>query len=256
MRPFACHTPAATFTALLWAGLILPWAPLASQVHPSPDFREAEEGTLQVSGQAQVQVPADRTLISFAVETEAPSAEEASRENAGKMAAVFQALEALEVEGLQLETHGYSLSPQYRRPTPQDEPVPVIAGYRVTNQIRATFHGTGDAGEVLDAGIGAGANRVVNLAFQASDTREARLRALEMAVVSAREEARTMATAMDLVLGPPLEIRGGASQEGPRPVAVAYRAAEAVSAPTPIEAGGQTVTATVTITYRVMEKTP
>lgn len=230
-------------------------APLTAQADPLPAAAPEDEGTLQVSGQAQVEVPADRTVISFAVETEAPSADEAARKNASQMDAVFRALRGLGVQGLKLETYGYSLSPQYRRPTGQEPSIPVISGYRATNQVRATFDGTAEAGPVLDAGIGAGANRVVNLSFQASDTREARLRALEMAVASAREEARTIANAMDLRLGPALEIRGGASAEGPRPLPVAYRMAEAAP-PTPMEAGGQTVSANVTITFRVLEKTP
>lgn len=231
-------------------------APARAQTAPTPAPQPEEKGTLQVSGQAQLQVPADRTGISFGVETESPSAEEASRENAARMDAVFKALRALEIQGLELETYGYSLTPQYQRPGPQAPSVPEISGYRATNQIRVTLPGTTEAGAVLDAGIEAGANRVVNLSFQASDTREARLRALEMAVDAAREEARTMADAMDLELGHVLEIRGGASAENPRPLAVAYRMAEGAPASTPIEAGGQTVSANVTIIFRILEKGP
>lgn len=232
-------------------------SPARAQLAPSPAPQVEEKGTLQVSGQAQIQVPADRTSISFGVETESSSAEEASRDNAAGMDAVFRALRALGIQGLELETYGYSLVPQYDRSRTQEPSIPTISGYRATNQIRVTLPGTDRAGEVLDAGIGAGANRVVNLSFQASDTREARLRALEMAVEAAREEAGTIADAMDLELGHALEIRGGASAENPRPqVMAAYRMAEEASRPTPIEAGGQTVSANVTIIFRILENAP
>jgi uncharacterized protein YggE len=234
--------------ALLWA-----CAPATAQTVASTPSPDNDAGTLQVSGQAQVEVEADRTVISFAVETEASSARAASRSNAEKMDAVFKALRQVDIQGLELETFGYSLSPEYQRPRPPETTTAVIAGYRATNQVRATFPGTDRAGEVLDAGIGAGANRVVNLAFQASDTREARLRALTLAVESATEEAGTMARAMGVRLGPALEVRGGSSAENPRPMAMAFRSAEAAAPSTPVEAGTQTVSANVTITFRILE---
>lgn len=250
------HSPVKPYRLAMAAFLLSACAPATAQSVSPPGPEAAEDGTLRVSGQAQVQVPADQTMISFGVETESTSAEEASRANATKMDAVFRSLRGLGIQGLELETYGYSLNPQYQRPRPQEPSTPVISGYRVSNQVRVTLPGTDRAGEVLDAGITAGANRVVNLSFQATDTRDARLRALELAVEAAREEALAIATAMGLELGPALEIQGGASAESPRPLAVAYRAAEGVAPSTPIEAGGQTVSASVSITYRVLEKAP
>jgi len=241
----------------LWGipGILLLWAcaPVTAQSTPTPVPPDAEGGTLQVSGQAQVQVEADRTVISFAVETEAPSARTASQRNAEMMDSVHRALRGLDIPGLDLETYGYALSPEYRRPEPRETNTMVIAGYRVANQIRVTFPGTDRAGEVLDTGIGSGANRVVNLVFQASDTREARLEALRRAVRAARGEAEAMAEAMGVSLGPALEVRGGASGETPRPMAMAYSRAEGAAPSTPVEAGDQTVSANVTIIYRILE---
>lgn len=236
-------------------GVLLLWAcaPATAQSLPTPVSPEEDRGTLQVSGQAQVQVEADRTAISFAVETEAPSARAASRRNAEMMDAVYRALRGLDIGGLELETFGYTLSPEYQRPRPPETTATVISGYRAANQVRVTFPGTDRAGEVLDTGIEAGANRVVSLVFLASDTREARLEALKLAVGAAREEAEAMAEAMGVSLGPALEVRGGASAENPRPMAVAYRMAEGAAPSTPVEAGGQTVSANVSIIFRILE---
>jgi len=232
-------------------------APARAQTLPSPTPAAGPEGgTIQVSGQAQIQVPADRVRISLSVETEAASAREASQLNAARMEAVMEALRRTGVRGLEIETFGYSLSPEYRYPNREDPSRQTISGYRALNNIRVTAGDVDAAGAILDAGIGAGANRVVDLRFEATDTREARLQALREAVQTAREEARTLAEAMGVSLGPPLEVQGGASPGEPRVLARAAMFAEAAAAPTPIEAGAQTVSANVTILYRILEKAP
>jgi uncharacterized protein YggE len=78
------------------------------------------------------------------------------------------------------------------------------------------------------------------------------MEALREAVKRAREEAQTMADAMGVRLGPALEVRSGGPSGGPT---VLYRsmATEMAAARTPIEAGEQTVSASVTITYRILE---
>jgi uncharacterized protein YggE len=222
---------------------------------PTPP-QEASDGTIRVTGQAQIQVPVDRASISFGVETESESAREASSLNAARMEAVVNALRGAGIPGVEIETFGYSLNPEYRYPNRDDPSRQTISGYRATNHIRVTIPEVGDAGEILDVGIGAGANRVVNLQFEAVDTREARLQALREAVRAAQEEARTIAEAMGVILGSPLEVSGGASASEPRVLARAALMEEMAAVRTPIEAGLQTVSANVTILYRIRERTP
>ena len=82
----------------------------------------------------------------------------------------------------------------------------------------------------------------------ASDTEEARSQALAEAVASARAQARVIAEALGHELGQPLEVRGGAQRPVPmRAQSPMLMSAEA--ARTPIEAGDQSVTATVTIRF-------
>ena len=92
-------------------------------------------------------------------------------------------------------------------------------------------------------------NRVSGIAFAASDTEDARSEALALAVQNARAQAEVIARSLGHELGVPLEVRGGAQRPVPvmaRGAAVAF---EAQAAPTPIEAGDQTVTASVTIRF-------
>lgn len=207
---------------------------------------DTQPSTLQVSGSAQVSVPSDRARVDFAVETEAESARDAASENADRMDAVIRALRGAEAPEMTIETHGYRLSPRYV--TRQQEGVRTreIDGYTALNHIRVTTDDPTGVGSLLDTAVGAGANRVASLTFEASDPEAARLQALRMAVESARAEAEAIAAAMGVRLGRPLSVNGGADRPSPpQPM----RAMAMESAPTPVEPGDQTVSARVTITY-------
>ncbi len=219
-------------------------APAASQQTPP---------VLEVSGRAEVVVPADRARLSLAVETEADTAARAARENARRMSAVIAALRAAGGEEIRIETYGYDLRPRYRRPAGEAGEPPRIAGYRVTNHVRVVTDDLEGLGALLDAAVAAGANRVDRLEFTASDTRTARLQALREAVSRAREEARTIAEAMEVRLGPPLEVRGSATAPAPLPRVLRAAVFERTEPPTPVEPGTRTVQATVTIRYRILE---
>ncbi len=216
---------------------------------PAPDT----SGTLQVSATGEVEVEPDRARVAFAVETEAETAEAAAAENARRMDRVHRALRGTELPGLRLETFGYALQPRYARRTRTDEP-PRIVGYRVLNHVRAIVDEVDGVGALIDAGNGAGANRIRSLDFEVSDTGEPRLEALRRAVAKARREAEAIATAMGAELGPALEVRAGSDE--PRPLRYPVPAPQELArdAPTtPVEAGTRTVSATVTILYRLRQ---
>jgi len=235
--------------------LLASCAPAMAQVDPHHSSPPQEErGTIQVNGQSRIPVPADQVVISFAVETEASTAREATTQNAQRMDAVISALRGAGIQGLKIETFGYALRPEYEM-SREVAGTRVIAGYRAQNNIRVTVPDVNAAGGLLDRAIDAGANRVSSLQFQASDTREARLRALQEAVGHARQEAEAIASAMGVTLGIPLQVQGGASAPPPSPVA-GIQMEMAARAPTPIEAGDQTVSANVSITYRIVERNP
>jgi hypothetical protein len=153
------------------------------------------------------------------------------------------------VTGVQVETFGYNLRPDYSVTEQRPLQTRVIAGYTALNNVRASAADVAAAGRLIDAAIRAGANRVSSLAFEASDTGPARQEALTQAVRLATAQAETMARALGRTLGPPLEVRGGAEQPYPRAGGeVMFRALEA-AADTPIEAADLTVSASVTIRF-------
>lgn len=204
---------------------------------------------VEVSGSGIVQVAPDRARMSFAVETQAPSAADASARNAELMDAVVRALRGMRTESLEVETFGYALRPDYaQRPTEPGQPR-VISGYTALNNIRVILGDVQAVGRAMDVAIKAGANRVSGLTFEATDTEEARHQALTLAVANARRDAETMAAALGRALGEPLEVRGGVDSTGPQ-----FRGDQAMMAmeravDTPIEAGNLNVTASVFIRF-------
>jgi hypothetical protein len=218
---------------------------MPDQVAPMPQAARQAAPFIEVSGQATVEMPADQAEISFAMETRADDAAAAASANAEEMSGVFAAIRSGGFADLELETFGYSLQPQYAT---NDQRVRSIVGYVAYNNIRVTISDVDGVGRLIDVAVAAGANRVASISFSASDTEPARAQALAEAVRNARAQAVVIATSLGYELGAPLEIRGGAQR--PTPIMFdAMRTVQAQAAPTPIEAGSQTVDANVTIRF-------
>lgn len=207
---------------------------------------QPEPGWIQVSGTGSVEVTPDRAAVAFAMETRASRADEAASTNADDMDVVLSALREAGFAGLTLETFGYSLRPEYS--ATNNQRTREIVAYTALNNVRASIEDVDAVGQLIDAAIGAGANRVANISFYASDTEDARTEALALAVRSARAEAEVIAESLGYRLGPPLEINGGAQRPTPLPYAAeAMQSMRAVD--TPVEVGDQTVTAHVSIRF-------
>lgn len=211
---------------------------------------EADTTRLTVSGFAEVQIPADRVRLRFAVETQAASAAEAASRNGETMGAVLEGVRAAVGADDRVETSGYQLSPRYR-PSNDREVGPEIVGYRAQNSVIAVLSDVDRAADVLDAALEAGANRVAELAFFASSTEDARLQALRDATARARREAEVIAESLGMRLGAPLTVQSTGGARPPSPVAFRAEAAM-MDVNTPVEPGSETVSAGVTITYRLL----
>lgn len=220
------------------------------EVAPEQVRQAADTGYVEVSGTGTASVTPDEAVVAFAMETRATSAAEAASANADAMDRVLRAVRGGGFQGLELATFGYSLQPEYA--ANGNQRTREIVAYVARNHVRATITDVGAVGRLIDAAIGAGANRVASLAFTASDTEEAEAEALAAAVRSARAQAEVIARALGRSLGAPIIVNGGAQRPPtPRPDmalrGMVFEAAQA--APTPIEVEDQTVTAFVTIRF-------
>jgi uncharacterized protein YggE len=214
----------------------------------------AQPNTISVSGTASVQRQPDQAVVQLAVESFAQAAPAATAENSKTMDAVIRALRKLGLRQDQIQTLGFSVTPEYdyssnapRRPG-EDR----LIGYRARNIVQVTTNDIEQVGNIIDVAIKAGANRVTNLGFQLRDPEAARQEALRLAVANARTEAETIATALGRRLGPALAASSTGAFPPPRPMemrAMAAMASDMENMPPPITPGTLEITAQVSVIY-------
>ena len=230
-------TRAAFLAAGLAAGLILlPGAASAAEAGPRH---------ITITGTGIVQAAPDQAQVSAGVVTTAKTAADAMAENSRKMTAVFAAIRKLGVPDKSVQTTGFNVSPQYPPYNSKEERH--ITGYQVSNTVTVKLSDQKRLGAALDALVAAGANNINSVNFSIHDPKAALAKARAEAVHDANQAAQTYAKAAGVRLGPIQSIAEGGSAP-PRPV-MAMR--DMVAAKTPIAAGEQSVTATVTISWQI-----
>jgi uncharacterized protein YggE len=210
------------------------------------------ERVIHATGSGTVIGTPDRAQVSLAIETENPDVKVAQQENAARMKQVFDALVAAGIPADALKTTGYNIYPVYDDiiKSQNDQK---IRSYRVTNTVTVTLHDVNRTGEVIDIAVVNGINQASSIQFMLSDEQAQALRteALKKAVTRARADADTVASALGVRI---VDIRDVDIGGGYAPVLFEnYMIGDAMksAAPTPIQPGDVTVSATVSVTYLI-----
>ena len=208
------------------------------------------QSTITVQGLGSVMVKSDRAGICLGVrETDKELMAAQNRVNE-KIAAIIEALKAMDVAEEAISTNGIGIYPNYN----YDEN-DTITGYTASNTLYVTVADVDNTGAYIDAAFAAGANSLDYVEFSAVETEEAAARALQLAVESAKAKAQVLADAAGLKLGKILEIRDNADSGFVRGDFYAKTSAAEgdAGAGTGVLAGMQNVTATVNITFALEE---
>ena len=205
---------------------------------------------LLTSGQGEAKVAPDRASLLVNVQTRGVTAASAASENAQKTRAVLDALAKLGLPREQLGTEGYTVYPELRYE--KDGSSPKVTGYVVTNTVKAETHRVEQAGTMIDAALGAGANMINSLSFYAASIDAPRREAITSAVMSARADAEVMARAAGGSLGTLLEMSTQGPTVPPRPMydLAMVRSKIAQAEPTPVNPGLQSVTVFVSARWQ------
>ncbi len=248
--PFAL----ALVTPLL-AGALMLGDTRAAGAEPYSAQASATSPGLTVTGESTVMVAPDVAYLTVGVQVSARTAREASASNATQVAALIEAVTRAGIPPSAIRTIGLSLRPTYSQRNPADGRPPVISGYEATNQVEVTIATVSQAGEILDAAVGAGANLAGNLRFAIKDDDAVVAQALREAAADARARADAIATGLGTrVTG----ILAASDDAGGvvRPMyadAVAPRAmtAQAMAPETPVSPGELTYRARVRVTFAI-----
>jgi uncharacterized protein len=195
-------------------------------------------GGITVAGTGSASVVPDRASFAFGTVSQAATADAALTASSQSIARVIAALKRAGVAQADLQTSEVSLSPR------MNDAGDAIVGYMASNAVTAKIKKLGDAGDVVDAAVGAGANQVSGPNLLASDQDAAYRNALKAALADARAKAQTLASASG---SSPGKITGIVESGGsiPMPMALARDAA------VPVEPGTQEIQATVSVTYAI-----
>jgi uncharacterized protein len=211
--------------------------PSGAQSAPAVD---ASSGGITVLGTGSANLTPDRASFAFGTVSQAATASAALAASSQSVTRVIAALKRAGVAQADLQTSDVSLSPR------MNDNGSEIVGYTASNSVTATIRKIGDAGDIVDAAVGAGANQVFGPNLLASDQDAAYRNALKAAVADARAKAETLATASSSTLGRITAIVEGGGGVPPMPLE-----AGAKDSSVSIEPGTQKIEATVSVTFAI-----
>ncbi|MEW6726625.1 MAG: SIMPL domain-containing protein [Bacillota bacterium] len=209
---------------------------------------------ITVAGTGKVMVRPDTASITLGVNTVAPTAQAAQKENSRIANQVLEALVKIGIPRQNIQTVDYSIWPEYYHPPYKEgspEP-PKVTAYRVINNIRVAVDDTSQLGAVIDAAVNAGANQSYNIQFSKKDEVAARSEALTKAVVDARSKAETVARTLGMKISKVLavNVEGAYMPVIYRPMKVLD---EGLGGGTPVEPGQLEISGSVQIQFALSE---
>lgn len=173
----------------------------------------SREHTITVASSATIDTKPDEAVVTFSVHTQDADSTVALNENARIMNDVLAAMTALGIAEKDMETTNISLSPQtINRGQPDEATV-----YNSSTSLEVKIHDFDVIGPAIQKGVAAGATTVKGVRFQVADPVGVKTRALEAAVVSAREKADALAGAAGTAVTGVIQIREGGSPAVPQP---------------------------------------
>jgi uncharacterized protein YggE len=212
---------------------------------------EKKERTLTVQGQAKVSAVPDIATLSVEVSRDGADMDPVLTQVRQQMNKVLEAVKAQGIADKDVRTEFFQVHPKYEQDK-HGNPRPV--GYTVANQISVKVRELKKTGKVLTAVLNAGATRVNGPEFEIDNPQLLERQALAAATHEAKAQAEAVASAAGVQLGDILTINPqNVNWPGPRrPLMMRSMAMPAaVPAEEPIEAGEQTLTGYVTLTYAI-----
>jgi uncharacterized protein YggE len=206
--------------------------------------------TIQVTGQGKASAVPDMASISTGVVTQGKSAADAMNENNQIVEKLIKELTDMQVAERDIQTSQFNVQPEYER-GPRGERKPEIVGYRVSNQLRIRVRNLDSMGKLLDRLIQAGSNQISGISFGVDDQDKVMNLARIDSMKDARERAELFARVAGLKVGKVITI----SEQQiafPRPNYVGV-AMESRSAGVPIASGEQDFSATINVTFELVE---
>jgi len=199
-------------------------------------------------GNGAVHVRPDSVHVDMGVEVQAATLDAAKSRASVTMQSVLDAVRALGLPDLAIQTLQIRFSPVYA--PPRDNSPPSIVGYSASNHVLVTSKHAPEAElaaravRLVDTALAAGADNVGGIDFFLDDPSQAEQEAITLAVQNAQRDAQTMASAANVTLLGLVSIEEASASRAPRAFTL-----EAATVATPIEIGDITIGSEVTARF-------
>ena len=205
---------------------------------------QTSPSAIQATGSATIAVNPDQAQLSVGVVTQSTTAQDAGQQNATLTTTVLNALKTVLGTAGTIQTIGYSVSPRYSTTQGQTS---VIIGYTASNTVEVTTYDLSLIGKLIDTANQAGANSVGNLSFGLQNPEPVTEQALGQAAKQALAHANAIAGGLGAKTGNVISAQEGSS------VTPVVMPGVAATASTPIQTGTVSVSASVTISVRLIQ---
>ena len=177
---------------ILLAGAALALSPMSIAQAANVEI-VAQNPVIELSVSEQVDSAPDTATFSTGVETKAPTATQALRDNSAQARAVIDRLKSLGIAEKDIQTTGINLRADYDYD--RDSRENRFIGYVASNQVSAKVRDLPKLGKILDALVSSGATNLNGPSFSISDDSKLKDVARERALANAKSRAMTYARA-------------------------------------------------------------
>jgi uncharacterized protein YggE len=213
--------------------------------------------TLSVSGTAFTKVKPDRVVISIGVETTNKTAKASLAANSELMNKIISSLRNLGLKENETSTSSFTISPNYNYT--ESGTILNITGFTVTNSIQIDSSTLVNISSWIDAAVASGANSINSIDFRVSNNKleDTKNMLIKDAIANAREKANIVSSELGLkVIGlKSITVSEFDYIQPPQPFMEkrfdAAGAAPATAVTTPILAGEQEVSVSVSIVFLI-----
>jgi len=215
---------------------------------------------LTVSAEGTINVPPDKAVLSFAVETVGEKLSDVQKGNQERVAKVLEECRRFNIPSELIQTTSLNVIPEYppppRRPSDGtlENSIPRIIGYRVVHHVNVEVRNLEIVGKIVDRVLQVGANRFSGIAWGLQNEQPTKLDVLKQASAKAQAKAEALAQALNLKLVRMVNVsEGGVS---PSPPEGRYRMAMAMDSggEASVSAGEISIRGTVTLVYEISQK--
>jgi len=168
--------------------------------------------SINVSGEAEIQVAPDQIIISMAALNKEKTLDAAKKGNDGTVKSLINYFtETLKIEPKHVQTDYLSVNPVYYSCNRNDEregrcdPLK-IQYYNLEKGIQVRLVDLTQYEVVIAKALALGVNKISNVQFITTELRKHKDKARELATIAAKEKAQAVAGALDMTVGKPISI--------------------------------------------------